>query len=388
MQISALGELFIWLDTELSQWEWLRGVHIQGPHRETLQAALNNLAEAKNAVNRYAFEENSGRHEQMRNLLAVIHAQLSFAFIERGLPHSSTPHAKRIRDLQASSAVAALSFAYAIMANKTDTAQVFSSLPLDAWYGLVLGLAERYGLAAPDEGLRKSQTDALDDLRRRSETLLGENRVSVNAIEAKCAELDTAIDTVRAQQKTDFELMLQERVKKHEVLANEHEKAMEAIQTTFKAKMELRAPVDYWKTKEAEHANAAGTWMWAAFGSMATAAVALGVAIFLALGDTPADKNPATWRVASLAMLAVLAVWAIRLVVRIFLSHTHLQTDAAERVTMVMTYLALMEAEKIPGDEDRKLILAPLFRPAADGLVKDEGLPHPALDLLTKMGRS
>jgi len=45
-----------------------------------------------------------------------------------------------------------------------------------------------------------------------------------------------------------------------------------------------------------------------------------------------------------------------------------------------------LESDKMPSDDDRKLVLQPLFRPASDGIVKDEGLPHPGLDLLTKIG--
>ena len=55
-----------------------------------------------------------------------------------------------------------------------------------------------------------------------------------------------------------------------------------------------------------------------------------------------------------------------------FLNHQHLGTDAAQRVTMVQTYLALIESDKLPKDEDRKLILQSLFRPGSDGIVKDD----------------
>ena len=51
---------------------------------------------------------------------------------------------------------------------------------------------------------------------------------------------------------------------------------------------------------------------------------------------------------------------------------------------MVQTYLSLLEGGSIPADGDRKLILEALFRPTADGMVKDEALPHVVLDLLTK----
>jgi len=53
---------------------------------------------------------------------------------------------------------------------------------------------------------------------------------------------------------------------------------------------------------------------------------------------------------------------------------------------MVKTYLALLEDDKVLPDDDRNLILQSLFRPASDGIVKDEGLPHPALNVLTKLG--
>jgi hypothetical protein len=52
---------------------------------------------------------------------------------------------------------------------------------------------------------------------------------------------------------------------------------------------------------------------------------------------------------------------------------------------MLKTYLSLLESERLPSDDDRKLILQSLFRPASDGIVKDEVIPHPALDALTKL---
>jgi hypothetical protein len=67
-----------------------------------------------------------------------------------------------------------------------------------------------------------------------------------------------------------------------------------------------------------------------------------------------------------------------------FLSHLHLATDAGERVVMVKTYLSLIEGQGIASDGHRQLILQALFRPAADGIVKDEGIPPTVLELLTR----
>jgi len=124
--------------------------------------------------------------------------------------------------------------------------------------------------------------------------------------------------------------------------------------------------------------------MWWTFGSMAALAAALGGGAAWAIISSKDQGHPDYWKLALLGLLAVLGVWAVRLVVRMFLSDQHLATDAAERVTMVQTYLSLIEGGKLTSDDDRKLILQALFRPASDGIVKDENPPHLGLDILTR----
>ncbi len=66
--------------------------------------------------------------------------------------------------------------------------------------------------------------------------------------------------------------------------------------------------------------------------------------------------------------------------------HLHLLTDAGERVVMVQTYLSLTEGDHLASKEDRQLILQVLFRPAADGIVKDEGMPFSLAEAFTRTG--
>ena len=86
-------------------------------------------------------------------------------------------------------------------------------------------------------------------------------------------------------------------------------------------------------------------------------------------------------------MLAVICIWAIRLLVRIFLSNMHLENDAGERVTMAKTYLALIRSDSLSKEGNIDTVLAALFRPTGDGIVKDEGLPPSTLELFTKLGK-
>ena len=68
-------------------------------------------------------------------------------------------------------------------------------------------------------------------------------------------------------------------------------------------------------------------------------------------------------------------IWIMRILVRLYLSELHLGIDARERETMLLTYLALTNEGKVE-PTDRALVLAPLFRPTADGVVKDDGAPE------------
>ena len=94
----------------------------------------------------------------------------------------------------------------------------------------------------------------------------------------------------------------------------------------------------------------------------------------------------ASWKLGSFILLATLCFWLLRLLVRVFLSNMHLENDAAERVTMVKTYLALLRKGRLPQATDISVVLAALFRPSGDGIVKDEGVPPTTFDLFTKLG--
>jgi hypothetical protein len=85
---------------------------------------------------------------------------------------------------------------------------------------------------------------------------------------------------------------------------------------------------------------------------------------------------------AAIGVLATtIALWAGRILLRFMISERHLAIDAEERVTMVMTYLALTKDSKLEA-ADRPLVLSALFRSGSDGIVKDDGSPDTMLTAL------
>lgn len=188
------------------------------------------------------------------------------------------------------------------------------------------------------------------------------------------------------------------------------EAELKRLNETYDTHMAIAAPVSYWETKRSNHKNwtvwsfSALTVCMLAFGWFlycevrdigtmveATRTAALAASAKAAVANSPsASLTPlldilAGWKIGAYILLVTLVFWFIRLLVRIFLSNIHLENDAAERVTMAKTYIALMRDGSLNGKEHIGTILAALFRPTGDGIVKDEGLPPTAMEWLTKL---
>jgi hypothetical protein len=71
-------------------------------------------------------------------------------------------------------------------------------------------------------------------------------------------------------------------------------------------------------------------------------------------------------------------VWLVRVLLRLHVAHRHLATDAAERITIAKTFLAMRERAEL--NDDLMVIIAhQLFRQAPSGLVKGEDMPRPLM---------
>ncbi|MCM2308985.1 MAG: DUF6161 domain-containing protein [Sulfuritalea sp.] len=183
---------------------------------------------------------------------------------------------------------------------------------------------------------------------------------------------------------------------------------LKSLKETYDKHMALAAPVEYWDTKRRRHKSLAIVSFFAVIVCMAlggfllhtelqTVANAALEAKTAASSGTSAEaakanstatllQSQAAWQFGSFLLLATLSFWFTRLIVRIFLSNLHLENDASERVTMAKTYLALLRDGGMPKGDSINTVLAALFRPTGDGIVKDEGLPPSAMEWITKLG--
>lgn len=166
--------------------------------------------------------------------------------------------------------------------------------------------------------------------------------------------------------------------------------SIRTVEETYRVSMGLKAPVEYWRDKAEKHRTAEGkafTHLLFFFPiAFMVFASAFGLAAYLLLDADKVHQTVYLIVAAGLASMAALIFWVGRLLTKLYLSQHHLRHDADERAVMTTTYLALTH-ESAATEEDKKIILASLFRPTSDGLVKDDGPSDLTLaGVLSKIG--
>ena len=382
---TSLQELQSWIQVEQQFWSWATERQ-HGNHEQGFRAAIHQLNQAyNNAAN--AHQHASSNPQQTQNYLSSAQSHVQECFQRRKLPHSSTPLAKRIEALRVEAGPKAASYMLAVYITP-EPGHHFQPNDVESWRGMVEAILDRYGMVS---GIPKSKRQAaeqsFEQLRKEAQALVDDKRVVYEGLHREYTALRECVGSTAESQASDFAKAQGERDAAFADLLKEHKDGMEALRKTFREEIALHAPADYWDTKRRLHKGRSKWYAAASFAGMAAAGGLLWWQVQELLAATPKSSMPDAWRLAVLALVGLFAVWAVRLVVRMFLSHLHLATDAEERVVMVKTYLSLSEGDRIKQDADRQLILQALFRPASDGIVKDEGLPPHFFEMLTRSQR-
>lgn len=377
-------ELIDWINKESQFWNWNPSASNSGNHMNAFTTATTQLNSALQSTQQ-AVQHEVSNPQHSQQCVQTAKGQIEEAYINRLLPHSTSLLGKRVDDLRQSDPVEAISYLFVFL--KNPEGYQFEGKTNSAWAGYTAGIFERYSIGTSSKKTVEAARLAFDELIGKSElNYAAHNENYASALSDWNESRDNFIEEHAARVK-EFEEKITSNQKAFDEALTLHKEEMNILQSAFREKMALRGPVEYWETRSKHHERRNTVLGWWTFGSLAVlAAVIIGMAYWV-LDKLNSSGQPEAWRVATLVLIGVLGVWAVRLIVRMFLSHSHLATDAAERVVMAKTYLSLTEAGKTLSDEDRKLILQPLFRPASDGLIKDEGLPHPILEAITKIGK-
>ena len=385
------AELIQWIQAEIKFWNWIPQGNSAG-HENTQRHAYRKLAEAQSAAQQaQQYLQTDVQHSQKQ--LESSKQSIQQVFQQFNLPHSSTPLGKRVDAYRKEVGEQAAKYFLAVALSSSNQPLQFQPIELAAWRGLFQGLQEHF---SPFQQKSRSKNvaqelaaqESFEQLRGKAEQLLGEKTEVYDALHRDYQGLAETIRSAAREHAAEFDQAQNSREAEFEQLKAEHAQEMEALRKKFKEELSLRAPAEYWESKRLNHRLWSIRSGIASFAGICIAAGFIGYQIHQLLNKTGAGSIPEAWRVGMLALIGVFTVWALRLVVRMFLSHLHLLADASERVVMVKTYLSLMEGEQLQSKEDRQLILQALFRPASDGIVKDEGIPFSLAEALTRSGKS
>ena len=349
-------------DEQLQYFSWTRGLGAQYTN-EVVSHIINTLVNLKGLVEnpQYNYYDNVMYH-------------LKGAYKDGGMPIKGSASADFLDDLLRNNGEMVAYGALALMVGKPGHALGSQ----DAFVGVLLAAMRSAGLGKQSAASARKSFDKLSGSLTHSLAILDDTY--------KDAESRFSRQSKKISHKAEIHRKWLDRkfLKNLRVWDNGFNDSIEKLtntQKTFEEFMKLKAPVDYWREKAKQHRQASHNYRknLISYGRWLAPVVLLILAGIAALSYVTADPSkPIAIQLVFAAigvLITTVAFWAARIVVRLYMSEHHLAIDAEERATMVMTYLALMERGAAE-DKDRALVLAPLFRPTSDGIVKDDAAPE------------
>ena len=360
---SSFQEVASWIQGEREFWKWLPQIldtdrHIALQVQQKVQELFGQVENFVSAARQEPFSQRENRAQQIASVIAAKVKRENFIL-------SEFPEGKFINDLQQENpriSAYVAGYFFGIPINWSDKLSA---------EGAFLAMAYKYGY----RDKTKSERNSLEALRAEWSILLSEAKGTLEIAERERTVLGEQHIRQIGEHKKKFEEWQASSQAMFVDLMDRSGKALENISKTYDEKLAVQASVVYWKNKAEKHARLATKLAWAASLVGISVAILLGFETFLAIGPLEKLGDLPVWKGSMLILTAVIGVWAIRILVRLLLSNLHLESDAVERRTMLMTYLALLRRGQGPDENQRELILQVLFRPSITGIVKDDGMP-------------
>lgn len=248
------------------------------------------------------------------------------------------------------------------------------------------------GVEPSFEEEKQKYEDFYNEITEQKDTLLAE----LIEVKNQNTELNTAITTQKQNWDNTFKEQQEAAGKKFDEEYERHSSKMAESEKFYESELAFKKAVSYWTDKAKGHKTnsiifgiAAGLLMiitLCTIYKLGQYIVGLDIADTKGIGKRILTDSGALqiWVYAFFIVSLTIIVWIIRLLVKVFLSNLHLLSDAKERETMIMTYLALEREEQVLKKEDKELILPSIFRTSSHGIIKDDSSPNPVMNILTK----
>lgn len=421
MSWGSHDEAITWINAQISDWQWLAQQGLNAANNALNFIHQQHLIPARDCLNQAL--QYPSNPDQIKNFLnaAISHLERLYSTNAWLLPNS--PHRKFIFEIRDSGKAQEAGLITAYLLN-----QDLNNSPLNKVIPALLEL-ELFNRGSKDRV--KAEGTALKNLVGQMTTALTEHKeLQVNQT-AAFANLNEDFSKQATERSTEFDTSQTQRDEQWLEHIKKSNEELKNIAAAYDAHMQLAAPVAYWESKRKKHqwfsvisflsivacmflfgcellTQISGRDSYIGIGKATNqnsvnsnankvelniektdTAKAANLSINKASQSATTAQSSLDYfvqsKIGAYILLVTLAFWFIRILVRLFLSSIHLENDAAERVTMAKTYQALIRDGSFERKENIGTILAALFRPTGDGIVKDEGLPPTAMEWLTKL---
>ncbi|MCG8344671.1 MAG: DUF6161 domain-containing protein [Chlorobiales bacterium] len=352
----SVDELRGWREKEREYWKWLDKVPRDAV--SSVQAIRNKTGKLFKPIDSLLNKDK----EQIMSYVDQMQGEVNTFLYHNRMIYSSSPEAKFLDGLDKKKAAHAAS---ALLGNQPEPHSDGS------FEGAFLAYAFMYGYVKRDDAESLSVRKHLEEW----QILLDTSKNDFTAQKSEVSKLLQRYSNYFEKQERESLKLRKERKIEFDNLIASSKSELGNIEKTYNDKLALQSSVKYWEEKGVQHKKLSVLFSFLSSMLAVIIAVLLYAEIRGVVGLEQRLVDLPVWKISMVILTAVIGVWALRIFVRLLLSNLHLMTDAQERRTMLMTYLALLREGHGPTEEQKELILQTLFRPSATGIVKDDGIP-------------
>ena len=210
----------------------------------------------------------------------------------------------------------------------------------------------------------KEASESYADLNNRYTVAFHEQERSIEEIKAKNID---AIKKVEESSRQYFEAT---------------KKRSAELENLYENKLRIEKPADYWKQMHNMYSKKGKVWFgFSCFVAGAIVAMLICIIVFVPnIFDEQTHWFDILKNSAIVTVIAGVAIYVLRIFVKMALSSFHLARDAKEREQLSYYYLSLIQGKAIT-DRERALIINSLFSRSDTGLLKGDSAPTMATNI-------
>ena len=360
IEITSARQCYEFIEHELEFWN-----DKDMQNKSFISTFYSRLIHAKNAFNSaksfYGSNQSANAQPDMNNL----YGQLSQEYL-----YSKTKLAQFFKQYKANDGTFFDGLNFALCANPVNQLSNYVGSHIGFAIGLEYLKVVQTAQALTKEDLDKFSgnvkvaSDSYAELNRRYTTSFHEQERRIAEIQKQNSE---AITKLESQSKAYF---------------SERDKRCADLEELYQNKLRIEKPADYWKEMSVMYAKKGKLWLLAGCVLAALIVTMLICIIIFVPNVFDADSH---WfdilkNSAIVTVIAGVAIYVLRIFVKMALSSFHLERDAKEREQLSYYYLSLIEGKAIT-DRERALIINSLFSRSDTGLLKGESAPTMATNI-------